>query len=365
MPFAASFLELPIAAVLPCPIMSFEITKPVLVLACALVAATTSACGLVAGLGDHELLEPDGIPKGFPDSPTALCADGTGIVACGSVPPAYEGQDGRFQATAPKFTVTNENVAFDTTTNLSWWRQTIPSNSWETASATCASFPGGYRLPTRLELVTILDFGRTSGPLVDPTVFPGAKEEAYWTASRYVHITPDAMDYWTVNLCTDCEPEIQFQIVHANLSGPSRSALCVRGEPYLTGPFEEVRVDGQGVGLLRDLKTGLVWFSDAKDTSGFSWQEALAFCEESQWSGQTDWRLPTIKELQTVVDETRTGETSFFDGFVVASNTPNLWSSTPTPLGTKAFQVTAQGGSTWRTSSAESYFYALCVRGPE
>ena len=32
------------------------------------------------------------------------------------------------------------------------------------------------------------------------------------------------------------------------------------------------------------------------------WREALAYCEDLEWGGFDDWRLPNIMELRSIVD---------------------------------------------------------------
>ncbi|MBU1060695.1 MAG: DUF1566 domain-containing protein [Proteobacteria bacterium] len=38
-----------------------------------------------------------------------------------------------------------------------------------------------------------------------------------------------------------------------------------------------------------------------------TWQEALAYCSTSSLRGHNDWRLPSINEMQSIVDYTRMG----------------------------------------------------------
>jgi hypothetical protein len=40
------------------------------------------------------------------------------------------------------------------------------------------------------------------------------------------------------------------------------------------------------------------------------WQEALAFCQNLTTAGYDDWRLPNAKELQSIVDYTRSPDTT-------------------------------------------------------
>ena len=61
-----------------------------------------------------------------------------------------------------------------------------------------------------------------------------------------------------------------------------------------------------GNGTVSDNATGLMWQQDtARDGGNYdamTWEEALAYCEALNLGGLTDWRLPTIKELRSLVD---------------------------------------------------------------
>jgi hypothetical protein len=88
---------------------------------------------------------------------------------------------------------------------------------------------------------------------------------------------------------------------------------------------------------------------------GLSWEEALAWVEEKNtenYRGYSDWRLPNAKELQSIVDYTRSPsardaanigpaiDTDFFEVTELASGSTNyttdygcLWSSTSACFG--------------------------------
>lgn len=62
-----------------------------------------------------------------------------------------------------------------------------------------------------------------------------------------------------------------------------------------------------GNGTISDTGTELMWQKDtARDGDGnydsMTWEEALSYCEENTLAGFDDWRLPTIKELNSIVD---------------------------------------------------------------
>ena len=76
-----------------------------------------------------------------------------------------------------------------------------------------------------------------------------------------------------------------------------------------------------GDGTVTDTKTGLMW--QKADVGTKPWQEALAYCEALVLAKHSDWRLPDLKELQSIVDSIRDNPTAFSDATVC-----NYWSST-------------------------------------
>lgn len=81
--------------------------------------------------------------------------------------------------------------------------------------------------------------------------------------------------------------------------------LLVRGNPdYGINDFSD-----NGNGTLTDNATGLMWMQD-DNKEAILWQEALAYAEGKEFAGYSDWRLPDVKELQSIVDYTRSPATS-------------------------------------------------------
>ena len=90
------------------------------------------------------------------------------------------------------------------------------------------------------------------------------------------------------------------------------SVACVReNSTYGVNDFSD-----NGDGTITDNATGLIWSqndsgSDAPD--GLNWEEALAYVEaqnEANYLGYSDWRLPSVKELQSIVDYDRSPDTT-------------------------------------------------------
>jgi hypothetical protein len=81
---------------------------------------------------------------------------------------------------------------------------------------------------------------------------------------------------------------------------------------YQTGCPLEGRFVNNGDGTVTDTCTGLMWQLDTADVNGdgkflhvgdeLPWCEALAYCENLDFAGYDDWRLPNIRELQSIVD---------------------------------------------------------------
>ena len=94
-----------------------------------------------------------------------------------------------------------------------------------------------------------------------------------------------------------------------------------------------------GNGTVTDTATGLMWAQCAEGLSGsactdgaaaqFTWVDALSRARDSTHAGYTDWRLPTVKELSSIVEERCWGPAI---NLAVFPNTPRssyFWSASP------------------------------------
>jgi hypothetical protein len=86
---------------------------------------------------------------------------------------------------AANYTLTTD-TALDHTTNLMWQRDFSARILYSDAAAYCTSIANGgfndWRVPTWIELVSIIDYGRTA-PAIDPTAFPGVPSDWFWSSS--------------------------------------------------------------------------------------------------------------------------------------------------------------------------------------
>jgi len=94
-----------------------------------------------------------------------------------------------------------------------------------------------------------------------------------------------------------------------------------------------------GDGTIQDIKTGLMWVKNPhadlpeKFKGEMTWQDAKEACEELDFVGYDDWRMPTVEELRMLVDYTKGGKSG--EPSIDASVFPDTkcswyWTSTPT-----------------------------------
>lgn len=80
-----------------------------------------------------------------------------------------------------------------------------------------------------------------------------------------------------------------------------------------------------GDGTIIDTVTGLMWIKDPTQAglgSPMYWYDAIIACENLDFAGHNDWRLPNINELMSIVDHSRYNpafDTFYFTPF------PDTW----------------------------------------
>ena len=90
-----------------------------------------------------------------------------------------------------------------------------------------------------------------------------------------------------------------------------------------------VTAGGTGNGTVYDTKSKLTWQQTVSSTTYYTWADAKTYCAGVGASlGGTGWRLPTCKELQTIVDDSQTNPSINTTAF---PSTPAawFWSSSP------------------------------------
>ncbi len=257
--------------------------------------------------------------------------------------PEPEGAGGE---TALPYTLTAD-TATDTLTGLTWQRHHAPEPlDWQTAASycSCLSLEGydDWTLPSRLELVSLVDYTRQN-PALDSEAFPETPFEWFWSASP----TAESSErYWFV----------------AFWDGNTHAATV--DQPYWTRCVRQSkgsahRYDLSIAGTVRDVSTQLTW-QQAASADRVVWTDAAAACATLDLQGQ-GWRLPNMKELQTLVDESRASPAIDTQAF---PDTPaeGFWAATPlVGSTTSAWFVSFDEGIAYNALTTHLYRYR-CVR---
>jgi hypothetical protein len=202
---------------------------------------------------------------------------------------------------------------------------------------------GGYsdwRLPTIKELTYIVSYDiHDTGPAIDNGYFPNTVSSFYWSS------TTDDTYVGLVNFSGGRFYSKSFDSY----------IRAVRGEQIQSAYMDN------GNGTVTDTSTGLMW--QKASSSNNTWEQALAYCEGLNLGGNTDWRLPTLKELRSLVDYNRYNPAINTTYFPNTSAVSWYWSST-----TYAYDTTIAWGVYFHDGCVESYYkynnhYVRAVRG--
>ncbi len=292
------------------------------------------------------------------------CYDDDGAeVTCPADGEAFYGQDAQFAGEATmSYTDNGDGTTTDNVTGLSW--QQVPSSedlTWQEAVDYANELElGGYddwRVPSAKELYSIADFS-AGWPYLDTTYFSLAtgevtKDEQYWTSNHYVGTTVEGGEdaAFGVNAVTG-----HIKAYAAEASGPvgGKYVRAVRGDTYGENSFVD-----NGDGTVTDGSTTLMW-AQSDDAVELDWEDALAYANASELGGYSDWRLPNVKELQSIVDYTKSPSATDADS--VGAAIDDVFTST---------EMTNEAGDSdygyyWTNTSAnftsgEPYYYAWYV----
>jgi hypothetical protein len=187
------------------------------------------------------------------------------------------------------------------------WQKTASSTKYTVAAGrtTCASLGTGWRLATRVELASVNDFTLSGSKFPAPLAGPAA---FYKTGSEWVLTTKQigagaGTDFgWAYNFSDGI-------VSNARSGATADNVRCVRGggdADYDTAPGAlAVAPPNQytvvATGEVRDNYTGLVWQQDYSPAT-MAWADAAGYCAGLTTGGHA-WRVPSLRELATLVDE--------------------------------------------------------------
>jgi Protein of unknown function (DUF1566) len=126
-----------------------------------------------------------------------------------------------------------------------------------------------------------------------------------------------------------------------------------------------VTAGGTGNGTVQDTKTGLIW-QQTVSLASYDWAGAKTYCGSTAVStslGGTGWRLPTLKELQTIVDYTQATDPKIDSTAFPSTPSDTFWSSSPAAgAPSHAWLVDFFRGSTDDGGDVSVGNYVRCVR---
>jgi hypothetical protein len=255
----------------------------------------------------------------------------------------FYGQDAQFQARPASYALSADGLTVrDNLTGLTWQRSpdtdgdglltsrdklTLAQARALPAKLNAARFGGfnDWRLPSIKELYSLFDGRGTdpSGPMdIDPSGLTPFIDTRFF---KFAYGDPKAGErvidsQWASSTVYAANPNQMFGVNFADgrikgygtrMPGGREKTffvLCVRGNPaYGKNDFRD-----NGNGTIADNATGLMW-PKADSGSGMNWEAALAWVQQKnaqKYLGYDDWRLPNVKELQSIVDYTRSPDTT-------------------------------------------------------
>jgi len=295
-----------------------------------LVVSTVLVSGSVSPAQDYPIV----------DTAQERCFDNRREIEYPKPGEPFFGPDAQYQGNEPAYRDNGDGTITDRVTGLTWQEDPGAKKTWDEAVAgASACRVGGYddwRLPSIQELYSLILFRGedvdpqstdTSNltPFIDTDYFAfsygdPAKGERIIdsqmaTSTKYVSTTMGGNEtMFGVNFADG-----RIKGYPAGSPRPGRPAkgfyvFYVRGNSaYGKNDFHD-----NGDGTITDRATGLTWTkldsghlkAGGNKDGTMNWGEALRWAEGLQYAGHSDWRLPNVKELQSIVDYTRSPDTT-------------------------------------------------------
>ncbi|MDP2167086.1 MAG: DUF1566 domain-containing protein, partial [Thermodesulfovibrionales bacterium] len=260
------------------------------------------------------------------------------------------GEDSDYTINPPSYADIGNGTIPDNVTGLMWQKEDDNvTRTWEDAGTYCSNLSLGgqtdWRLPTRIELISIVNYG-TYTPAINTTYFPNTNLFYYWSST------------------TDAGDTSRAWCVYFGGGGVARGSKayyhyvrCVRGNSYPSQSFTD-----NGNGTITDNVTGLMWQKQDDGTTK-TWESALTDCEGLSLAGYSNWRLPNIKELSSLVDDTKYNPV--IDPLFTNTNSSYYRSSTTDASGTSDAWLVHFGSGyvdSYYSKTSSLGLYVRCVR---
>lgn len=239
---------------------------------------------------------------------------------------AFYGQDAQYTGNQPSYTDNGDGTVTDNITGLMWQKDMGDKISYSDAFIKAKTLILGghtdWRVPTIKELYSLILFtGRVKGaeamelfidteyfvqPLGDVSEGEREIDAQTWSSTQYNGLTMNGdTTVFGVNFI-DGRIKGYPKNKPFNASIPNTMYFrMVRGNTdYGSNSFED-----NGDGTISDHATGLMW-QQADNGEFYDWEGALFYAENLEYAEYTDWRLPNAKELQSILDYSRSPQST-------------------------------------------------------
>lgn len=226
-------------------------------------------------------------------------------------------QDAASYSASTLYTDHGDGTITDLVTGLMWTRNATPKSSLEEAHLFLHEMNQGkyndWRIPSIKELFSLMDYsGQVFGdqskrlfihpdyfiqPLGNSDQGERQTDAQTWssTACQSLTMGKDQSRYG-VNFIDGRVKA--YPITNPSSGKPNQLHFrFVRGNPHYGF---NLLVDN-GDGTVTDQATGLMWQKEDSKT-GLDWKSAFEYARDLELAGHSDWRLPTVKELQSLVE---------------------------------------------------------------
>jgi len=258
----------------------------------------------------------------------------------------------------PQFFIDHGNGTLtDTITGLVWQQTDGGDMTFGNAATYCDTLTlGGYnnwRLPNAREAFSILNH-QNYNPALNPTLFKNASAEYWWTCDSPFSNTTQI---W----CITSEGGLIIKKRTESLGAGGKDKIHVRAvRDAKTPEILKNRFITNSNNTITDKLTGLIWEQIPNPNSNY-WEQALLYAENLITGGFTDWRLPNIKELQSLNSD-NTSNSSIDREIFKSINTNKYWSSTSLSYqSSKAWYMSTSLGTTSHDDKTNTNYF-ICVR---
>lgn len=292
----------------------------------------------------------------LPDTGQTLCYGSLGnVIDCTGTR-----EDGDYTINPMSYADNGNGTVTDNNTGLIWQKQDDGNSyTWDQAVTYCGSLSLGgqtdWRLPSKKELIGIVDYNIPfPGPTIS-AVFNNTHSDIYWTGTVSASNPGQAAAVLFFIGWVGYADKQSSVFPFPPLPDIHSYARCVRG-----GQYPQQQLIDNGNGTVTDAASGLVW--QQTDPGFMTWESALSYCKGLSFANNTDWRLPNIKEIESLTDDVIFNP-SINIAFFPTAQADRYWSSTTELVNpTYADNVEFADGHVGDRDKS-GFLYTRCVRG--